>query len=66
MTPKKKIKAWAITSSRGVLIGGGDKEWGYFNLCVYSTREGAKLHLTPTRPTDKIVPCEITYSLKGK
>lgn len=62
-SPKNKtIKAWAIVSRGGILIGGGTKFYGYTALCVYSTRIAAKEHLSKTR-NDVVVPCEITYSL---
>jgi len=55
----KKIKAWAIiTNKGGTIIGGGDKYFGYVELCIYRTRIGAKEHLRPTR-NDIIVPVEI-------
>ena len=60
----KKIKAWAIVSRGGVLVGGGTKAYGYTPLCVYSTRQGAKQHLNFTR-NDIVVPCIITLK-KGE
>jgi hypothetical protein len=54
---EKKIKAWAITSPKGVLVGGGMKIC-YTPLCVYSTRLGAKQHLSSDR-NDIVVPCVI-------
>ena len=55
-----KIKAWAIVSRRYTLLGGGDKKWGYTPLCVFSTRLGAKQHLSKTR-NDIVIPCEIVF-----
>jgi len=60
----KKVEAWAIVSLGGVLIGGGDKSFGYTPLCTYSTKQGATEDISPTRPNDKVVPCTITYSLE--
>ncbi len=57
-------KAWAIVSQRGALIGGGHKTYGYTPLCVYSTRQGAKEHLSTTR-NDIVVPCKIILKYGG-
>ena len=63
---KIKVKAWAIVSRGGVLIGGGEKRWfGYTPLCTYRTKLGAKQHLSSMR-NDVVVPVEITYSLPSK
>lgn len=62
---RKVVKAWAIVSPGGVLIGGGDNYYGYTPLCTYSTRLGAKAHLSTTR-NDIVVPCTITYALPAK
>lgn len=59
----KRVKAYAIVSRGNVLIGGGEKLYGYTPLCVYRTRQGAKNHISLTRPNDKVVPCEITYKI---
>ena len=65
MKQTKKIKAWAIVSQGGVLVGGGDKFFGYTELCIYRTEIGAKKHLNPNRK-DKVVPCEIRLLEKPK
>ena len=62
---KKTIKAWAIVSRGGVLIGGGEKFFGYTELCVFSTRKGATEHLSITR-NDIVIPCTISYLLPTK
>lgn len=62
-TKKKTVKAWAIVTRGGVLIGGGEKHYGYAPLAVYSTRHGAHGHTTLTRPTDVVIPVTITYTV---
>ena len=56
---RKIVKGWAIVSNGGVLIGGGTKFNGYTPLCVFSTRQGAKEHISTTREKDKVVPVRI-------
>ena len=59
MNKIKRTKAWAIVTSRGkIIVGGGDRDFGYTELCIYRTHKGAKEHLNPER-NDIIVPCEI-------
>lgn len=60
------MKAWAIVSRGGVLIGGGDKFYGYTPLCVYRTKQGAKNNISKTRETDIVVHCEIHFKTKLK
>ena len=54
----RRTKAWAIVTKRDLIVGGGTKGYGYTELCVYSTRQGAKEHLSETR-NDIVVRCEI-------
>jgi len=54
----KKIKAWAITTKGGIIIGGGDKDFGYTELCIYRTKLAAKQHLNLNR-RDIVIPIEI-------
>jgi hypothetical protein len=66
MKKKKKtktVKAWALVSGGGALIGGGDSYFGYKCLEVFSTKKGAIEHMSVTRPKDRVVPCTIVYEI---